>query len=87
MKIYRASRRAKKEATSSSYNQGRGKIEGWKNSEQAMNKGKGQILGIVERVYSWIWYLEREGKFGEYKRSSWGIWEIWERILVRYGRC
>jgi len=40
------------------------------NSKQATNKRKGQVFGIVERVYSEIQHLKREGKFGEYKRSG-----------------
>jgi len=41
MKIHKASREAKKGATSSSHNWKRERIEGQENSEQAMNKGKG----------------------------------------------
>jgi len=84
MKIYRASRGAEKGATSSSHNWGREEMEGWKNFEQATGKGKRQVFGIVERVHSWIQYLGRNRKLGKCKRSSWGIWE---RILVRHGRC
>ena len=57
---------------------------GWENSKQIINKREEQILGIVERVYSRIQYLERKEKLGKCKKSSWGIQE---RILVRHRGC
>jgi len=46
-----------------------------------VNKKERQVLGIIERIYSWIQHLGREGKPGQCKRSSWGIWE---EIPVRH---
>jgi len=57
---------------------------GKKNLEQVTSKRKGQILSMLEEIYSGVRYLGRKGEFGEYKRSN---QRIQEGILVRYRRC
>ena len=52
MTIYRPDREAEKGTTNSSWNSEKEEIEGQEDSEQATNKGEGQVFGIVERVHS-----------------------------------
>ena len=62
-----------------------------KNLEQAMNKEQGQILSMLEGIYSRIWYLGRKRKLRKYQRSNRKIWEgillgHKESKLIRKGR-
>ena len=53
-------------------NQGRRRMGSGENTEQTAGKGQKQILSMMERVYSRIWYLERkkECKRIQKKRSK-----------------
>jgi len=57
--ICRTSRGAEKEATSSSNNRGGRRMGDRENLEQVMSKRKGQILGMLERIYGRVQYLGR----------------------------
>jgi len=41
-----------------------------KNLEQAMNKGQGQILSMLEGIYSRIRYLGRKRKLRKFQKSN-----------------
>ena len=45
---------------------------------------EGQVLSMVERIYSRVEYLGRDREHGKYKESS---WRVWERVSARYERC
>ena len=63
-------RGAKKEATSSSNNQGRRRIGGRENLEQATSKRKGQILSMLKGIHGGVRYLGKKREFGKRKRSN-----------------
>jgi len=70
MTLCKTSRRAKKEATGSSNNQGKRRIGGRENLKQAMSEKQIQVLSMLEKIYSRIKYLEKKREFKEHKRSN-----------------
>ena len=47
---------------------------GRKNIKQKKSKGSGEIFGALERIYSRVWFMGKEGRLGEHKGSSSRIW-------------
>ena len=42
-----------------------------------------EILSVIEKVYSRIWYVEKEGKLKKCKRSGGKFWEEFESGVRR----
>ena len=49
---------------------------GRKNIKQKKSKGSGEILGVLKRIYSRVWFMGKEGRLGEHKGSSSRIWRM-----------
>jgi len=48
----------------------RERVRSRENSEQAMSKREGQILGMLKRIHSRVGHLGKEREFEEHKRSD-----------------
>ena len=54
------------------------KVEEWeveKILDKIKNQGSGKVSGVMERIYSRAWFMEKRGELGKCKECGNRVWE------------